>query len=132
MRFISLVDDFSEQNKLKPPRQRGRGWLACAIAALTIPLTGCVTTEIFSGVGAVGSVATAYFQYLQKEKGEPQIVTPDIEDYSSGVQALAADELDSLGPPCGRQEVADGCSAIHRMIIDYGDLRRRIRAAKDD
>ena len=94
-------------------------------------MAGCVT-ETFSALGAAGSLGTAYFGYLAKEKGEPQIVTPDIEDYSSGVQALAADELRTLGPPCDRAEVAEGCSSVHRMVIDYGDLRRRIRAAKDD
>ncbi len=95
-----------------------------------IPLNGCVT-EVFSGVSAVGSLGSAYFNYLGKEKGEPVIVTPDIEDYSESVQALAADEISKLDPPCGRQETPKNCSVIHRMIIDYGDLRRRIRAAND-
>jgi hypothetical protein len=48
------------------------------------------------------------------------------------VQALAADELDRLGPPCGRTDIVKDCSVVHRMVIDYGDLRRRIRVAKDD
>jgi len=102
-----------------------------AIVALPIPLTGCVT-EIFSGVSAAGSIGSAYINYLAKEKGEAVIVTPDLEDYSKGMQALAADELDRLPPPCPRIEEAEGCSAIHRMVIDYGDLRRKIRASKDD
>ena len=72
------------------------------------------------------------FNYLSKEKGEPVVVLPDMEDYSKGVQALAADELGQLRPPCARDGVAKDCSVVHRMIIDYGDLRRRIRAAKDD
>ena len=88
--------------------------------------------EAFSALGAAGSLGSAYFNYMAKEKGEPQIVTPDIEDYSDAVQALAADELDRLGPPCGRTDIAKDCSVVHRMVIDYGDLRRRIRAAKDD
>ena len=103
----------------------------CAIAALTIPLTGCVT-ETFSALGAAGSLGSAYFGYLAKEKGEPVVVTPDLEDYSEGVQALAADELRRLEPPCDRDGVAKDCSVVHRMIIDYGDLRRRILASKDD
>ena len=98
---------------------------------LTIPLTGCVT-EVFSGVSVAGSIGSAYFNYLDKEKGEPVIVTADLEDYNEGVQALAADELGRLRPPCARDGVAKDCSVVHRMIIDYGDLRRRIRAAKDD
>ena len=105
--------------------------MAFAIAALTIPMTGCVT-ETFSALGAAGSLGTAYFGYLAKEKGEPVVVTPNIEDYSEGVQALAADELRHLGPPCDRTKAVEGCSSVHRMVIDYGDLRRRIRAAKDD
>ena len=67
-------------------RRRGRGWSACAIAVLTIPLTACVT-ETFRALGAAGSLGSAYFDYTAKEKGEPQIVTPDIEDYSDGVEA---------------------------------------------
>ena len=69
---------------------------------------------------------------MSKEKGEPVMVTPDIEDYSEGVQTLAADELGRLGPPCGRTDIVKDCSVVHRMVIDYGDLRRRIRAAKDE
>ena len=68
------------------------------MVVLTIPLTACAT-ETFRALGAAGSLGSAYFDYTAKEKGEPQIVTPDIEDYSDGVQALAADELDRLGPP---------------------------------
>ena len=98
---------------------------------LKIPLTACVT-ETFSALGAAGSLGSAYFDYMAKEKGEPQIVTPDLEEYSDGVQALAADELGRLGPPCGRTDIVKDCSGVHRMVIDYGDLRRRIRAAKDD
>ena len=98
---------------------------------LTIPLTACVT-ETFSALGAAGSLGSAYFNYMAKEKGEPQIGAPDIEDYNDGVQALAADELDRLGPPCGRTDIVKDCSVVHRMVIDYGDLRRRIRAAKAD
>ena len=101
----------------------------CAIAVLTIPLTACVT-ETFSALGAAGSLGSAYFDYMAKEKGEPQIVTPDIEDYGKNVQAFAAEELRRLGPPCGRTDIVKGCSVVHRMVIDYGDLRRRIRAAE--
>jgi len=74
---------------------------------LTIRLTACVT-ETFSALGAAGSLGSAYFNYMVKEKGEPQIVTPDIEDYSDGVQALAADELDrQLGRPMPRRPRSD-------------------------
>ena len=116
--------------RLQLLRKRGRGWSACVIAALTILLGGCVA-ETFSAPGA-SALGSTYFGYLAKEKGEPVVVTPDLEDYSDGLQALAADELRRLEPPCDRDGVAKDCSVVHRMIIDYGDLRLRIRAAKDD
>ena len=103
----------------------------CAIAVLTKPLTACVT-ETFSAIGAAGALGSAYFDWKAQEKGEPQIVTPDIEDYGKNVQAFAAEELSRLGPPCGRTDIVKGCSVVHRMVIDYGDLRRRIRAAEKD
>ena len=48
-------------------------------------------------------------------------------------QELAAAEMKSLNGPCPRDTVVvRGCSVMKRMVIDYGDLRRRIRSAKDD
>ena len=35
-----------------------------------------------------------------------------------------------MGAPCPRDFVVDNCSVAARMIIDYGDLREKIRAAK--
>ena len=61
---------------------------------------------------------------------ETIIVAPTLDKYSAAVGSLAADELGTLGPPCARDFVFEGCSAVHRMIIDYGDLRRKVRAAK--
>ena len=87
-------------------------------------------TAISSGLGAVGSLASGYFSYKTAEKGEAIIITPPLVDYSTEIQATAADKLGQLGAPCSRDVVVAGCSAIARMIIDYGDLRRRIRAAK--
>ena len=92
-------------------------------------LTGCVT-ETFSAIGAAGALGSAYFDWKAKEKGEPQIVTPPIVDYSDVVQGLAADELEQLGPPCARDVVVSDCSALARMVTDYGVLRDKIRASK--
>lgn len=122
---------FTEQNKSLQLKRRNRGWIRLAIVTLILPLTGCVT-EIFSGVSAAGSLGSAYLNYLSKEKGEPVIVTPDLEDYSKSMQALASKELKGLQSPCPRIEKTSDCSAIHRMVIDYGDLRRKIKASKDD
>ena len=59
-------------------------------------------------------------------------MTPLIEAYSDNVQAAAAAEMKALAGPCPRDTVifAD-CLAVKRMVIDYGDLRQRIRAARE-
>ena len=92
-------------------------------------LSGCVTA-VSSGIGAFGSLASGYFSYKTAEKGAAVIVTPPLVDYSASIQASAADKLEQLGQPCPRDVVVSNCSAIARMIIDYGDLRQKIRAAK--
>lgn len=55
-------------------------------------------------------------------------VLPDLFSYSPEIQKQAATELKSFGPPCPRDTVIAGCSAVHRMVIDYGDDRNQIRA----
>ena len=80
-------------------------------------------------VGAVG----AYYDYKGAEKGEPVIVTPPIEAYSKELQVAAAAEIKAISNPCPRDSVnVTDCSAVKDMVIDYGDLHQRIRAAKDD
>jgi hypothetical protein len=59
------------------------------------------------------------------------VVAPEVIGYSRDVKALAADELDALGPPCLRVEVAPGCSAVKTMIMDYKLTRDQIRALVD-
>jgi len=93
-------------------------------------LTGCVT-ESFSALSAAGSLGGAALNYLAAEKGKPVIVAPPIVDYADAVQDLAADELERLGPPCARDTVIADCSALARMVTDYGVLRDKIRAAKE-
>ena len=96
----------------------------------TLLLNACVTA-ISSVAGAGASVTGAYFDYLTSEKAEPVIVTPPIEEYADEVQALAAIELDKLGEPCARDVVVSDCSALARLVMDYGTLRKKIRAAKE-
>ena len=81
-------------------------------------------------VGA--SAVRAYWDYQGAKKGKPVIVTPPIEAYSNELQAAAAAELTSLNGPCPRDTVnVTDCSAVKRIVIDYGDLRQRIRAARE-
>ena len=82
-------------------------------------------------VGAGASAVGAYWDYQGAKKGEPVIVTPPIEAYSKELQDAAAAEMKSLNGPCPRDTVnVTYCSAVKRMLIDYGDLRQRIRAAR--
>ena len=59
-------------------------------------------------------------------------MTTPIEDYSKELQAAAAAEMKAIPDPCPRDKVIDvNCSALKRMVIDYGNLRQRIRAARE-
>jgi hypothetical protein len=60
-----------------------------------------------------------------------EILTPDLVEYTPEVQAEAKREFDLLGPPCPRDAVFGGCSAIKRMIKDYGHMRDQTRALRD-
>jgi len=104
-------------------------WTMCVSVLCAVLLSGCATA-VSSGLSAAGSLASGYFSYKTAEKGEAVIVTPPLVDYSDAIQSTAADKLEQLGAPCPRDVVIANCSAIARMIIDYGDLRRKIRAAK--
>lgn len=57
-------------------------------------------------------------------------MTPPVIDYSRQFQARAAQELESMGPPCPRDVVIEGCSAVARLIIDYKETRDKIRAIR--
>ena len=96
--------------------------------------TGCLTAAssvVRAGPGLGGG--GAYWDYKGAEKGEPVIVTPPIEAYSKELQDAAAAEMKALNGPCPRDTVnVSGCSALKRLVIDYGDLRHHIRAAKNE
>ena len=53
------------------------------------------------------------------------------EVFSKDVQAAAAVEMKALAGPCTRDTVVGDCSVLKRLVIDYGDLRQRIRAARE-
>ena len=119
------------QGNAKPWKKPASVWmLLVTTGLLTILATGCVTA-IGSGVGAAASVTGAYFDYLTSEKGEAVVVTPPLTDYAPEIMARAADEFEKLGPPCARDTIVADCSAAARLIMDYGTLRDKIRAAKD-
>ena len=83
-------------------------------------------------VGAGASAVGAYYDYKGAEKGEPVIVTPLIEGYSEELQNAAAAEMKAISGPYSRDTVnVTDCSAVKRMVIDDGDLRQRIRAARE-
>lgn len=107
-------------------------WRSIAIALILLLPTGCLTAAT-SVVGAGASAVGAYWDYRGAKKGEPVIVTPPIEAYSKELQAAAAAEMKAIPGPCPRDTVnVSDCSALKRLVIDYGDLRQRIRAAKDE
>ena len=59
-------------------------------------------------------------------------MTPPIEDYSKELQAAAVAEMKVIPDPCPRDTVnVTDCSAVKCTVIDYGDLRKRIRAARE-
>lgn len=55
-------------------------------------------------------------------------VLPDVKPYSAAFQNRAADELEKAGPPCPADVVIEGCSATHRLVIDYLDMRDQNRS----
>lgn len=56
------------------------------------------------------------------------VKTPDVVPYSPEVMHKAADEIESLGPMCPREIIIPGCSAAHRMVHDYREMRNQARA----
>jgi len=102
------------------------------VIAICLTLPGCSVGIISNLVTATASSTGAYYDYKTAQKAEPVIVVPKLRDYGTAVQHAAADEVDTLAPPCPRDIVTPGCSALARMIIDYGVLRDQIRAAKAD
>jgi len=110
-------------------KKRGSGWMRWLLLTCLLLLPGCVTVAT-SVLGAGASVAGAFFDYKSAEKGEAVVVTPPLVEYSPTIMNQAAAELEFMRPPCARDIAVGECSALSRMIIDYGELREKIRAAK--
>lgn len=64
--------------------------------------------------------------------GTSVVVSPDLPVYSEAFQARAAEELDALPPPCDRDLVLDGCSALGRLVLDHAWLREKVRALRGE
>ena len=92
--------------------------------------SGCVTAAS-SILGAGASATGAYFDYLTAEKAEGVVIVPPMQEYTPEFLAKAAVETDFLKEPCPHDTVSDECSALGQMLIDYGVLRDKIRAAAD-
>ena len=60
-----------------------------------------------------------------------RLTVPPVLDYSPEVQTHAADEMAILGPPCPRDAVFGGCSAVKRFVLDYAWIRDKIRASRE-
>lgn len=83
--------------------------------------------KAYIGVVIVGLSLALFGACSPKPPQTKLILTPDILPYSEGVQEHAADELQKLGPPCPRDAVFGGCSAISRFVIDYRYMRQQTR-----
>ena len=83
---------------------RKHAWMPCLL--LTTLLNGCGSTTSSS------------------------VVAPPVLDYSAEVQARAADEMETLAPPCPRDAVFGNCSAIHRFVKDYHWMREQARTTQ--
>lgn len=75
-----------------------------------------------------GMVLLAWLTACAGASSSPVVIAPEVVQYAPEVQALAADELDSLPPPCPADAVVPGCSAVKRLIIDYKYMRDQARA----
>ncbi|WP_299444674.1 hypothetical protein [uncultured Rhodospira sp.] len=56
------------------------------------------------------------------------VVAPELEAYSPEFQGRMADELDTMAEACDPLDPNPTCSAVARAILDYGELRARVRA----
>ena len=110
------------------PRHRSR---RIAIALILLLPTGYLTVAS-RVVGAGASAVGGYWDYRGVKKREPVMVTPPITACSKEQQDAAAAEMRALNGPCPRDTVnVTDCSAVKRMVIDYGHLRQRVRAARE-
>ena len=55
-------------------------------------------------------------------------VLPPLATYSTEFQNQMADEIEAASAACPPLDLIPGCVAWKRAVIDYGDLRRGVRA----
>lgn len=88
--------------------KRANGWTLCLLTASSLLLIGCAT-------------------------GRSEVPAPESPAYSQTFQTKAADELSrDSRRPCDRIAPVEPCSALARMVIDYGHLRSELRALSED
>lgn len=58
-------------------------------------------------------------------------ISPTHYHYSQEFLDLAAEETGVLGEPCDRNAIDHECSALLRLILDYGRVREQIREIKE-
>lgn len=60
----------------------------------------------------------------------PSNALPKLAEYSDAFQAKAAEEMETdQRRPCDPVQPVGDCSAMKRLVIDYGHTREEIRAA---
>lgn len=82
-------------------------WIGLSLLVVAILLAGCETVN----------------------SEPPRLVKPRLDSYSLEFQRQLADEMTGR-VACDRVEPMPPCSAWVRAVIDYGDLRRRVRSAE--
>lgn len=60
----------------------------------------------------------------------PTFVAPDLPTYSERFEQIAASELVNLDRACDRQDPVPPCSALHRWVRDYFEVRQKVRKGK--
>ena len=99
---------------------------------MLVPLQSACVVESFSAISGAASLGSAYFDYKTAESSEPVLIKPPLATYDSNFMEQAAEELAHMEPPCARDVVTLNCSTITRMMLDYGELREKIKSLDKD
>lgn len=85
---------------------------------------------------SVTAVALLLLSGCAKENSDTVVTTitvaPTHYEYSEEFLDLAAEEVGVLGNPCERQIIDAECSALLRLVLDYGRVREQIREIEGD
>ena len=78
------------------------------------------------------SLLTASALFLSACGQATSNVVPELFEYSDAFQERAAEEMaEDDRRPCDRIQPQGDCSAMKRLVIDYGHLREEIRAVEE-